>query len=111
MRMIENAAKVISETQKVNSTPYKASKKSDMKQIIWRDTISYLRWYLLTLHYNDLLKKKYIYTCIITTLQREKMSSSAFEVTQCKRIQFLLCIHITKPLELGDGVDNSANVG
>lgn len=67
MRMIENAAKVISETKKVSSTPYKASKKSDMKQIIWHETISYLR-YPLTLPYNDLLKKKYIYTCIITTL-------------------------------------------
>lgn len=67
MRMIENAAKVTSETQKVSSTPYKTSKKSDMKQIIWHETISYLR-YPLTLPYNDLLKKKYIYTCIITTL-------------------------------------------
>lgn len=64
MRMIENAAKVTSETQKVSSTPYKTSKKSDMKQIIWHETISYP----LTLPYNDLLKKKYIYTCIITTL-------------------------------------------
>lgn len=69
MRMIENAAKVISETKtkKVSSTPYKASKKSDMKQIIWHEIIFYLR-YPLTLSYNDSLKKKYIYTCIITTL-------------------------------------------
>ena len=75
MRVIRNMVEVISETQKIGSTLYKASKKSDIKQIIWHKTISYLL-YPLTLPYNDLFWKSiyvygkwYVYNIFITNFK------------------------------------------